>query len=184
MDARTAVSRFAPAITRREWLALSAAATGLSAALADPPKPQPRPRNKPQPALAVPMLDGEPWKLSGQVGQAVLLNFWASWCEPCRAEMPALQRLSERYAQRGLQVLAVNFREPADTVRRFVSTTGMTLPVLLDADGAAAKSLGIGIFPTTVVMDRRGRIQWTVRGECAWDQEPATRWLRDVLQSA
>lgn len=98
--------------------------------------------------------------------------------------MPSLQRLGARHAQIGLQVLAVNYREPPDTVRRFMATTGITLPVLLDADGAAAKSLGIGVFPTTVVMDRRGRIRFTVTGECAWDQEPATRWLRDVLQSA
>jgi thiol-disulfide isomerase/thioredoxin len=132
----------------------------------------------------LPTLNGEPWKLSEQAGQAVLLNFWASWCEPCRAEMPALQRLAARHAQAGLQVLAVNFRESSDTVRRFMSTTGMTLPVLMDADGSAAKSLGIGIFPTTVVIDRRGRIRLTVSGECAWDQEPATGWLRAALQSA
>ena len=183
MDARAAVSRFAAAITRREWLAL-AASIGVPAALADTPKPQPWPRSKRQPNLTLPMLDGEPWKLSGQAGQAVLLNFWASWCEPCRAEMPALQRLSARYAQAGLQVLAVNFRESPDTVRRFVANTGMGLPVLMDADGSAAKSLGIGIFPTTVVIDRRGRIRFTVTGECAWDQEPATGWLRAALQSA
>ncbi len=184
MDARTAVSRIAPATTRREWLALAAAFSGTSAALGDTPQPQPWPRPKPQPALALRTLNDEPWKLSEQAGQAVLLNFWASWCEPCRAEMPALQRLSERYTPAGLQVLAVNYREPSDTVRRFISTTAMTLPVLLDTDGAAAKSLGIGIFPTTLVVDRRGRIRFTVTGECVWDQEPATRWLRDVLQSA
>jgi thiol-disulfide isomerase/thioredoxin len=134
--------------------------------------------------VALPTLDGNPWKLSEQAGQVVLLNFWATWCEPCRAEMPALQRLSARYAQAGLQVLAVNFRESPDTVRRFVANTGMGLPVLMDADGAAAKSLGIGIFPTTVLVDRRGRIRFTVTGECAWDQEPATGWLRAALQSA
>ena len=183
MDARAAVSRLPAAFTRREWLAL-AASIGVPAALADTPKPQHWPRSKPQPNLALPMLDGEPWKLSGQLGQAVLLNFWASWCEPCRAEMPALQRLSARYAPAGLQVLAVNFRESPDTVRRFVADTGMGLPVLMDADGSAAKSLGIGIFPTTVVIDRRGRIRFTVTGECAWDQEPATGWLRAALQSA
>jgi len=183
MDARAAVSRFAPAITRREWLAL-AASTGLSTALADAPKPRPWPRHKPQPTVSLPTLDGEPWKLSEQAGQAVLLNFWTSWCEPCRAEMPALQRLSARYAQTGLQVLAVNFRESPDTVRRFVANTGMGLPVLMDADGSAAKSLGISIFPTTVLVDRRGRIRLTVSGECAWDQEPATGWLRAALQSA
>jgi len=183
MDARAAVSRFAAAITRREWLALAASIV-VPAALADTPKPQSWPRNKPQPTVALPTLDGEPWKLSGQVGQAVLLNFWATWCEPCQAEMPALQRLSARYAQASLQVLAVNFRESPDTVRRFVANTGMGLPVLMDADGSAAKSLGISIFPTTVLVDRRGRIRLTVSGECAWDQEPATSWLRAALQSA
>ena len=181
MDACTAVSAFTPAITRREWLALAAGLAGFSGAQADAPKPQPWPRQRPQPALALTALDGVPWTLSEQAGQAVLLNFWASWCEPCRAEMPALQRLAERQAAEGLQVRAVNFRESPDTVRRFMAREGMNLPVLLDADGSAAKSLGIGIFPTTVAIDRRGRIRFTVTGECAWDREPATRWLRALI---
>ena len=181
MDACAAVSAFTPAITRREWLALAAGLAGFSGAQADAPKPQPWPRQRPQPALALTALDGVPWTLSEQAGQAVLLNFWASWCEPCRAEMPALQRLAERQAAEGLQVRAVNFRESPDTVRRFMAREGMNLPVLLDADGSAAKSLGIGIFPTTVAIDRRGRIRFTVTGECAWDREPATRWLRALI---
>ncbi len=184
MDARAAVSHLPAAMTRRQCLALAATSTGFSMALADAPKPQPWPRQKPQPALALPRLEGEPWKLSEQAGQVVVLNFWASWCEPCRAEMPSLERLAARHAQAGLQVIAVNFRESPNAVRRFMATTGMTLPVLMDADGSVAKSLRIGIFPTTVVVDRRGRIRFTVTGECAWDQEPASRWLRDVLQSA
>ena len=178
------MSRPRTAINRRQWLALAAVSAGFSAAHADAPKLQPWPRQKQQPMLALRTLDGESWKLSEQAGQAVLLNFWASWCEPCRDEMPALQRLSARYAQPDLRVLAVNFRESPDTVRRFMANTGMSLPVLMDADGSAAKSLGIGIFPTTVAIDRRGRIRLTVTGECAWDQEPATGWLRAVFQSA
>ena len=175
------MSAVTPAITRREWLALAAGSAGFSGSQADAPKPQPWPRQRPLPALALTTLDGVPWTLSERAGQAVLLNFWASWCEPCRAEMPALQRLAERQAAEGLQVRAVNFRESPDTVRRFMAREGMGLPVLLDADGSAAKSLGIGIFPTTVAIDRRGRIRFTVTGECAWDQEPATRWLRALI---
>jgi len=132
----------------------------------------------------MPALDGALWTLSEQAGHTILLNFWASWCEPCRAEMPALERLSAAYAPAGLHVLAVNYRESPDTVRRFVAHTGTTLPVLMDGDGSVAKALGIGIFPTTVAIDRRGRILFTVTGECAWDREPATRWLRAALQSA
>jgi len=177
------LSRPRTATTRRQWLAL-AAATGMCTAHADAPKPQPWSRQKPQPTLAFSTLDDGAWKLSEQTGQTVLLNFWASWCEPCRAEIPALQRLAARYAQSGLQVRAVNFRESLQSVRRFTADAGMTLPVLMDADGSAAQSLGISIFPTTVVIDRRGRIRFTVTGECAWDQEPATGWLRAVLQSA
>ena len=85
---------------------------------------------------------GKSWSASDTAGRAVLINFWASWCEPCRAEMPSLQQLAELYGQQKLLVLAVNFKEPAARALQFSSTAGITLPVLLDIDGKAARATG------------------------------------------
>ncbi len=77
---------------------------------------------------------GQAVSLASFHGQVVLLNFWASWCEPCRAEMPALQALSEREKSR-LQVLTINLKESPEAIARFVQSSGLTLPVLRDRSG-------------------------------------------------
>jgi hypothetical protein len=92
--------------------------------------------------------------------------------------MPALERLAALHALSDLHVMAVNFRESPDVARRYMASAGMNLPVLMDADGSVARALDIHVFPTTVAIDRRGRIRFTVTGEYAWDLEPAKRWLR------
>jgi thiol-disulfide isomerase/thioredoxin len=140
------------------------------------------PPGRPTPPLMLPVLDGPPWRLDAAGGEVVLLNFWAGWCEPCRAELPSLQRLAERHAAERLQVLAVNFREGQDTIRRFLAHTPMRLPVLLDADGAAAKAWGASILPTSVVVGRDGRAAFSVVGEVDWDASTARAWMAPVLR--
>ena len=93
----------------------------------------PRPTGRATPPLALAALDGGPVRLHALRGHAVLLNFWASGCEPCREELPSLARLADGHATEGLSVLAINVREGADTVRRFVQQRALNLPVLLDA---------------------------------------------------
>ena len=139
------------------------------------------PRRKPAPPLQLPTLDGGAWTLAGQRGHAVLLNFWASWCEPCRDEMPALARLAERERERGLRIVAVDYREPDDAVRRFLQANPLALEVALDRDGAAAKAFDVHAFPSTVAIGRDGRVRFVAMGECEWDDARSRRWLDELL---
>lgn len=145
------------------------------------PVPRSWPPRQPTPALALPALDGSAVSLAQFAGQPVLLNFWASWCEPCRAEMPALELLEARHAAEGLRVLAVNFRETDAAVRRFVDQTGVTLTLLRDRDGAAAQAFGVRVFPSSVAIGRDGRARFVVVGEVDWSSAQARRWILPLL---
>lgn len=106
-------------------------------------------------------LEGEPVKLSDLRGRAVLLNFWASWCPPCRAEMPDLQEAHEKYSD-GIRILAVNIQEDKEAVKNFVQEFGLTFTVLLDSDGSVARTYRIAAIPTSFFIDRNGiiRLRW------------------------
>lgn len=142
---------------------------------------KPWPARKPTPAIELPAIDGAPWRLAAERGRPVLLNFWASWCEPCQAEMPSLERLALSQREAGLRVVAVNFREGGPAVKRFLSKTPLQLPVVRDADGAAARAFGIGIFPSTVAIDRQGRVRFIIVGEFDWGDAAGMDAIRPLL---
>jgi thiol-disulfide isomerase/thioredoxin len=147
------------------------------------PKPQPWAARRAVPALDLPGFDGPAWRLADARGQVVLLNFWASWCEPCRAEMPSLELLAERHEKDGLAVVAVNFRETDASIRRYLAQWPITLTIVRDAEGAAARAWGVRIFPTTVVIGRNGRPAFTVTGEVDWTGAEARRWITPLLKA-
>lgn len=105
--------------------------------------------------------DGRPAQLSAWRGKVVVVNFWASWCAPCREEMPMLESLRQRYRARGLEVVGVALEQPVDA-QNFASSVGISYPVLIgDADTATLmRSLGnaSGGLPYTVVLDRQGKV--------------------------
>jgi len=104
-------------------------------------------------------LDGGTLRLSDLQGKAVLVNFWATWCRPCRSEVPHLVAAYERYRQEGLEIVAVNLQEDKDTVARFVDEFGMQFPVVIDRSGDVAEEYrAIGI-PTSVFIDRSGVVR-------------------------
>ena len=125
--------------------------------------------DRPAPDFALDVLDGEPARLSDFRGKTVVLNFWASWCPPCRAEMPEFQALWERRGPSGpddLVVLAVDFL-PEDSVAdaaNFAREFGLTFPVLFDADGSVARRYRVRGFPATFFIDRRGVVRTTAFG--------------------
>lgn len=101
---------------------------------------------------------GETIRLSELRGRPVVLNFWATWCAPCEAEMPALQSASQRYEDAGLTILAVNAMEPVERVDEFMTELGLTFPAVLDPAGEILDLYEVRVFPTTVVVDAEGRV--------------------------
>lgn len=110
-------------------------------------------------------LQGEEVSLSDFKGQPVLINFWATWCPPCRFEMPAIQKMYEQYQDEGFVVLAVDVEEPISTVKQYIEQGGYTFPVLLDYKGQVANGpYRIRAFPTSYFVDREGKIAVAHRG--------------------
>jgi thiol-disulfide isomerase/thioredoxin len=169
--------------SRRQCLGVLGAAVLLPAAHGQTPAYQrsPWPRSEATPKLETLDLQGQPVRLADFKGRAVLLNFWASWCEPCRAEMPTLQGLPPLLGEDRLAVIALNFKEPVQRAQRFVSQTGLTLPVWIDPLGEHARAWGVRVFPTTVLIDRQGRARERVRGEVDWSSNEALAWVERLI---
>lgn len=125
---------------------------------------------------------GKTWSAADWTGRAVLLNFWASWCEPCRTEMPGLQQLADRHGPDRLLVLAINFKEAPARVMRFAQSTGLRLPVLLDLDGQAARRWGVKVFPSTLTLDWRGQPRHRVQGEMDWTGSASEKLVAELLR--
>lgn len=103
--------------------------------------------------------DGTPHDLSKDRGHVVLLDVWATWCEPCKDALPIYQDLAAHYADKGLRVYAVNMDEDPRQIGPFLQETKVTLPILLEQDGLVEKSLGVKLMPTTFLLDRQGRLR-------------------------
>ena len=116
------------------------------------------------PDLTLQTLDGETVTLSDLRGQAVLINFWASWCPPCRNEMPAIQQVYEEYKDQGFTVLAVNSQEQEARVTAFAESLGLTFPILIDRDGSVFGAYQVAALPTTFFIDRAGVIRGVTTG--------------------
>jgi thiol-disulfide isomerase/thioredoxin len=171
-----------PLLSRRTLIAtLAGVAAGAHATDKPSVQRRPWPRGASTPALDLPAWEGPSWSLARVRGQVVLLNFWASWCESCRAELPSLELLAERHARDRVQVMTVNFRETDGTIRRFLAQTGCSLPILRDADGGAARVWGVRVFPSTVAIGRDGRANFSVIGELDWTGAEARAWIAPLL---
>ncbi|GAB3627305.1 Thiol-disulfide oxidoreductase ResA [Pandoraea terrae] len=120
------------------------------------------------PALALQDLLGQPRQLSEWRGRVVLINFWATWCGPCRSEMPAMSAVARQYAARGLTLLAVNVKESLATIKPFLAKVPVDGTILLDRDGDAVKRWGAIGLPTTYLVDRNGNARFWKLGELDW----------------
>lgn len=128
-------------------------------------------------------ITGKTWRLDDLQGRAVMLNFWASWCEPCRAEMPTLQQVADLYGSERLLVLTVNFKESPSRALQFAKTTGVSLPVLLDSSGSVATRWGVKVFPTTLTLDARGKPRQRIKGELDWTSSAAGKLIDALLKA-
>jgi peroxiredoxin len=139
------------------WTALSRAPEQVAVAQnGGPPSPQ---TGFTAPDFTLDILGGGTVSLSDLRGQAVLVNFWATWCPPCRAEMPAIQRVYDRYRDQGFTVLAVDLQEDDAQVAGFAEEMGLTFPILMDRDGSVFARYRVMGLPSTFFVDQNGIIQ-------------------------
>ncbi|GAC1639426.1 MAG: TlpA disulfide reductase family protein [Herpetosiphon sp.] len=133
----------------------AAAPSGLSTA------PQP---NYPAPPFTLVTSTGMPVTLSDFKGQVVLLNIWATWCPPCRAEMPTIEATYKQYHGQGFTVLAINIQESSGTVAAFMTKYGLSFPALLDRDGKVSGTYQAFALPSSFFIDRLGIVRAIYRG--------------------
>ena len=145
---------------------------------------RPYPGERAAPALALPSLRAGPVDLADLRGKVVMVNFWATWCPPCVEEIPSLQRLYRRLRPDGLEILAVDVGESAETLEAFLKDKPVDFPVLMDGDGSALRRWGVYAFPTTLVLDRRHRIRFAVFGAFDWNSDEVSRALQPLLLDA
>lgn len=120
---------------------------------------------QPAPDLTVTTLEGGTINLADLRGKVVLLNFWATYCDPCRAEMPAMEKVYKEVGDQDGIVVAVDQKESAETVRKFVAEFGITFPVALDEKGAAGALYGVQYMPTTYFIDKAGVVRYMKVGQ-------------------
>ncbi|TFL19175.1 TlpA family protein disulfide reductase [Jannaschia formosa] len=122
-------------------------------------------------------------RLSDYAGEVVVLNFWATWCAPCKAEMPSLQALQDALGDEGLEVVTVAFgRHNPMQMKRFWEEAGITsLPLHLDAGSELARAFGVKGLPHTAILDREGRVLAELAGEAHWDAPETLALLRSLL---
>jgi thiol-disulfide isomerase/thioredoxin len=125
------------------------------------------------------------WKvqsLSGLKGKVVFVNFWATWCGPCRMEMPSMEALYMKYKDRGFEILSVNSGERSQEVRAFMADYELTFPTVLDRDGSVSRTYGIQAIPTSYLIDREGNMILRMVGSIDWDTPQIHAALEILLE--
>ena len=135
------------------------------------------------PDFTLTSMSGRKVSLSGLRGKVVIVDFWAQWCEPCKKELPQLDKLNKDYAARGVVILAVNIDKERENAERLVKQLGLTLEVLLDPTGAVAASYDLPKMPTSFVVDKKGIVRFVHDGfEGSGDVERFRSELDELLR--
>jgi len=131
--------------------------------------------------FSVSLLGGQTLELKGQRGKPMLINFWATWCAPCREEMPAMERLYLKHRERGFVLLAVSVDTDAALVKPFLERYRLTFPVALDARMDLANTYGVRALPASFLIDRNGYLTALALGPRAWDNRAAHALVEAML---
>ena len=179
----------------RKWLVTAALSSILTVALALAPVDPTRGQdlqdglsvaygNPPAPPLTLEDIDGRVHRLSDSRGKVIVVNFWATWCPPCVAEMPAIQRMYDALGDEGVRVLAVNAGESAQDIRSFVKDfePALTFPLLRDPKGDTFEQWRVLGLPHTFIVDRSGRLAYTAAGARQMDSPHIMERLRALLE--
>jgi len=134
------------------------------------------------PDFSLASLDGKPSRLSDYRGKVVLLHFWATWCVPCRSEMPVIQRLGRSHSGQGLELLCVNVdRGNRDGIRKFMLDINLQFQTLLDPDGNVRNHYEVRALPTSYLVGRNGKTIGRIIGERKWDGPEAKALIKFLL---
>lgn len=125
---------------------------------------------------------GKNLKLSEFRGQVVLLNFWASWCGPCRQEMPLLDQLQQRYSSLGFTVLGVNVEEDSSKAKAMLKAVPVSFPILFDTQNTVSKKYKVSGMPSTVMIDRDGNMRYLHKGYKAGDEQTYKKWVKQLVR--
>ena len=135
----------------------------------------------PTPPLSLRDMSGKTVTLADFRGKVVLINFWATWCAPCIAEMPAMQRLRDKLSLAGFEVLAVNYKESETKIGDFLKKHPLGLTILRDTDGAVGGMWSVRTFPTSFIIDTDQKIRYWVIGDVDWTSDSVEGRIRELL---
>lgn len=136
----------------------------------------------PAPDFTLPSSTGDNVRLAEQRGQVVMLNFWASWCGPCRKEMPLLDEMSKRYSAAGFVLYGVNVEEDNTDAKKLIKQLGVTFPILYDTESKASSLYNVDAMPTTVLIDKKGEIRFVNRGYKEGDENKYRDQIRELIK--
>lgn len=125
---------------------------------------------------------GKNIKLSEYRGQVVLLNFWASWCGPCRQEMPLLSKMQKKYGKLGFTILGVNVEEDSSPAKGYLRDISVNFPILFDTENKASKAYNVSAMPSTVMIDRNGKMRFLHKGYKPGDEAQYAKWTKKLLR--
>ncbi len=143
------------------------------------------------PQIVLPVLGGGTADLNADRGKVVLVNFWATWCEPCKSEMPALQQLADRLHGQQFRLYSIDLQEDAASIDAFQKQFGLNLYVLLDEEGSVTRGYGVRGLPATFLIDRQGIVRVQRLGpllaggpETTWSEPWLAQQVRDLLATS
>jgi thiol-disulfide isomerase/thioredoxin len=136
----------------------------------------------PAPGFTLASRAGGEMSLAGLRGQVVMINFWASWCGPCRQEFPALDEMYRKYKPMGFAMLGINVESEQSDAERFLGIRPVSFPILFDPDNHVSHSYGVSAMPTTVLVDRKGNIRWLHRAYKPGDEAEYIAQIRAMLR--
>ena len=142
------------------------------------------PEDEAAPALKLKTVTDEEIDLSAMKGRMVIVNFWATWCGPCIAEMPSLQALTTRIGAKNVALIGVNFHESPQKIRDFQAKYNVKFPLLRDAWQEASAAWKVGVLPTTFVVDANGTLRYRVVGEVDWSSKAVADRLNSIKVKA
>jgi thiol-disulfide isomerase/thioredoxin len=154
----------------------------LLAALVTVPALAVAPQGGPAPKFQLASMAGPSINLDQYKGQVVMINFWASWCGPCRQEMPLLDKLYAKYKPMGFTLLGVNVEPDSKLAAGFLAKTPVTFPILFDTKSEVSKLYEVAGMPSTVIVDRKGNLRWVHRGYKPGDENAYLDQIRALVR--